>query len=272
MKAIQISFLSLLVLTGHVFAQDKAHQSIAVTQNKTTSLIFQNSIKSVDRGSPDVLAQKAKGVENVLQLKAGKPTFLETNVTVITADGRLHQFSVTYTENPSAMTFSVNSNGKIHDANKSLVILGTDMTEPQMEAAAKAMIAVNTRSRIKKSHSNGIALTLTSIGIRGGSMFYSLNITNSSNIGYDIQDIRLYIRDKAKMKRTASQEVEVKPLYMYGQTDAVQGSSSSSLVFVLEKFTIPDSKRFVIEITEKNGGRHLTLWIKNGQIVKAKQI
>src|SRR5690349_24921209 len=38
----------------------------------STSLIFKNSIKSVDRGSQDILAQKAKDVENVLQVKADR--------------------------------------------------------------------------------------------------------------------------------------------------------------------------------------------------------
>lgn len=46
-------------------------------------------LKSVDRGSKDVLAQKAKGVESILQVKAAKTNFDETNLTVINADGKL---------------------------------------------------------------------------------------------------------------------------------------------------------------------------------------
>jgi conjugative transposon TraN protein len=270
MKAIQIA-IALLFSTDCLFAQ-MPQPSITVTQNKTTSLVFQNSIKSVDRGSADILAQKAKGVENVLQLKAGKSGFPETNVTVITADGTLHQFPVSYSERPGTMTFSINSRGEIRDASKSSVIFGTDMTEPQMEAISKGVIAANTDRRIKKVNANGISLALTSIGIRNSTMFYSFKIANTTKIGYDIDDIQLYIRDKAKMKRTASQEVEVEPLYSYGITESVAGSSSKAIVLVFQKFTIEDSKRFVIEITEKNGGRHLKLQIKNGQIVKAKQI
>src|SRR4051812_37752723 len=60
-----------------------------ITLNKTTNLIFPYAIKSVDRGSADVLAQKAKGVENILLVKAGKENFSETNLSVITADGKL---------------------------------------------------------------------------------------------------------------------------------------------------------------------------------------
>src|SRR5258708_37621952 len=65
--------------------------NVEITYNKTSSLIFPTIIKSVDRGSRDVIVQKAKGVGNVLQLKAGKENFPETNLTVITSDGTLHQ-------------------------------------------------------------------------------------------------------------------------------------------------------------------------------------
>lgn len=54
---------------------------------KTTNIVFPFAIKSVDRGSKDILAQKAGGIENILQLKAAKEDFPETNLTVVTADG-----------------------------------------------------------------------------------------------------------------------------------------------------------------------------------------
>lgn len=48
---------------------------LAVTYNKTTNLVFPYAIKSVDRGSKDILVQKAKDVENILQVKAGQKRF-----------------------------------------------------------------------------------------------------------------------------------------------------------------------------------------------------
>jgi len=54
---------------------------------KTTNIIFPYSIVSVDIGSRDVLAQKAKGVENILQIKAARDSFPQTNISIITADG-----------------------------------------------------------------------------------------------------------------------------------------------------------------------------------------
>src|SRR3954470_1354464 len=79
---------------------------LKITLNKTTNLIFPYAIKSVDRGSADVLAQKAKGVENILLVKAARENFPETNLSVITADGKLYSFVLNYISNPPAINLS----------------------------------------------------------------------------------------------------------------------------------------------------------------------
>ena len=93
---------------------------LQITLNKTTNLIFPYAIKSVDRGSADVLAQKAKGVENILLVKAGRQNFSETNLSVITADGKLYSFVLDYINNPSAINISFVADTSNTDAVSSL--------------------------------------------------------------------------------------------------------------------------------------------------------
>ncbi|HEY9256658.1 DUF4138 domain-containing protein, partial [Chitinophaga sp.] len=45
---------------------------LQVAYSKTSNIIFPFAISSVDRGSRDLMVQKAKGVKNILQVKAGK--------------------------------------------------------------------------------------------------------------------------------------------------------------------------------------------------------
>jgi hypothetical protein len=103
-------------------------------------------------------------------------------------------------------------------------------------------------------------------------MFCRLRIENDSQINYDIEQFRLYIRDKKQSKRTATQENELHPLCILGDTSAVRGISKDTLVIAVPKFTIPDGKYLVIEIMERNGGRHLALRVKNRHVVKAKAL
>ena len=241
---------------------------VEITFNKTSSIIFPTVIKSVDRGSRDILAQKAKSVGNVLHLKAGRENFTETNLTVITADGILYQFKVNYSGQPTSLTMDmINGNS----AQKTTpLIFQTEMTEADMEnysvniSQAKRRIWFNNESKYK------ISLALLGIYIKDDVMFYRFKIVNHSNINYDIDFLKFYIRDKTKIKRTASQEVEVKPIYVYGNDEVVTGKSATDIVYALQKFTIPESKHLDVEMFEQNGGRHFNLVIKNKTIVNAQ--
>lgn len=247
-------------------------KEVDVTFNKTSSIIFHAVIKSVDRGSRDVLVQKAKGVDNILQLKAARTNFPETNITVITADGMIHQFTVHYARQPDQLVVMLNDyqNNELSEASR--LIFETKMTELDMETYADQVSKNKSRIRFVHEGKYKINLALHGIYIRDNIFFYQFEISNRSNINYDVDFLRFYIQDKEKVKRTASQEVSVKPIYVFGNDKVVKGKSTEVVVYALDKFTIPDAKRLVIEMFEKNGGRNLNLAIKNKTIVNARLI
>ncbi|WP_238698906.1 DUF4138 domain-containing protein, partial [Flavobacterium circumlabens] len=70
--------------------------------------VFPFAIKSVDKGSPDILVQKAKGLENILQVKAAQKGFFQTNLTVVTADGKLYSFVLNYDEESPQLNLTLN--------------------------------------------------------------------------------------------------------------------------------------------------------------------
>ena len=53
---------------------------------------------------------------------------------------------------------------------------------------------------------------------------------------------------------------------------AWRGQKSGRTVFTLQKFTIPDGKQLVVELCEKNGGRHQSFVIENEDLVRAREI
>jgi conjugative transposon TraN protein len=112
-------------------------------------------------------------------------------------------------------------------------------------------------------------LILKGIFIEENHLYFQLGIENKTLVGYDIGQFRIYIRDLKKAKRTASQEIELIPITVKGNTIDVPGYSTQTIVFALPKFTIPDKKYLCIEFLEDNGGRHLTLKVKNRKLVRA---
>lgn len=267
----------LLFTSLEVAAQTGAHQeqtiitySLQVTFSKTSSIIFPTVIKSVDRGSKDLLVQKAAGVGNVLQVKAGRPNFAQTNLTVITADGHLHHFTIDYATQPSTLTVDVNEAGSGQIPRSNELIFQSETTETDMETHSSRITKVK---KPLKFHSTGkykVQLAAKGIYIKDNVMFFHLRISNKSNIKYDVEFLRFYIRDKSTVKRTASQELSLKPIYVYGNPSPIPGRSAVEVVYAFEKFTIPEAKNLNIELFEKNGGRNLLLSIKNKTIVNAK--
>jgi conjugative transposon TraN protein len=242
-------------------------RKVEVTYNKTSSIVFPAIIKSVDRGSRDILAQKAKGVDNVLQLKAGKQNFAETNLTVITGDGILHQFTLNYSDKPASLSVDLSGDSL---QNAVPLIFQTEMTETEMENYSTGIVQTKRTVRSISENKYKISIALLSIYIKDDVMFYRFKIRNRSNIHYTIDFLKFYIRDQTKIKRTASQEVVVKPIYVFGNDKEVKGKSEADVVYALEKFTIPESKHLDVEMFEHNGGRHFYLIIKNKTIVNAR--
>jgi conjugative transposon TraN protein len=242
---------------------------IEITYNKTSSLVFTTSIISVDRGSRDILAQKAQGVHNVLQLKAARENFPETNLTVITADGMLHQFAVTYARQPRELASNITaslSTGAITTP----MIFTTEMSEPQMEHYSETIEAAKPVIRLVNDRSHKMKLGLRGIYAVDDILFFRMELKNRSNVTYDVDYLRLFIRDKKKAKRTSSQELIVKPLFVHGNDQWIEGTHKQTVIYAVRKFTIPDAKKLYIEIMEKAGGRHLSLPISNHTIVNAK--
>jgi len=256
-----------VVLLGAILSKTQAQALLEVTLNKTSSIVFPSAITAVDRGSRDILAQKVKGIENILQVKAGKPRFRDTNLTVITSDGNLHQFTVRYADIPR--TFMLYADPIKEPAE---IIFEQATTEAQLDKSA-SMILKSERSRaIKAVSKNQMKLALLGIYIQDNTLFYHLKVSNNSNIPFHTDLLRFYVRDKQRVKRTAAQEVPEVPVFHKGRSDLIKGKTSEELVFALPKFTIPDAKLLFIELMEKRGGRHLQLTIKNRTIVKAKLI
>jgi conjugative transposon TraN protein len=138
-----------------------------------------------------------------------------------------------------------------------------------LESYAKGILDNPRMMRGGSDHSFDMKISIDGIYIKNEVIYYQLRLMNESPIDYDIDLLRFYIRDKRKGKRTAVQENEVIPLYIAGNTRQVKGKDEVKIVVALEKFTIPDAKILVIQVMEKNGGRHLLMRVRNNKIIKA---
>jgi conjugative transposon TraN protein len=211
-----------------------------------------------------VLVQKAKGVENILLLKAGKQNFLQTNLTVVTSDGKLYSFILNFDD--LCPTLHIDAGLRNVDDRQLLFSLEN---ENQKEIKDYAMLALSKKNKVSglNSRRSEIEIRVDGIFIHQDIMYFRVSLGNYSKINYDVDQLRFFIRDQRKSKRTASQEIEIIPLFITGDVSRIPDNSGITAVFALPKFTIPEKKKFAMQVFEKNGGRHLELHIKNRNLV-----
>ena len=274
-KIILLISIALLIINRKASSQNFESipsTSLKVSTNKTSNLIFPFGIKSVDVGSADLMAQKANGVENVLQLKAAKENFDETNLTVITSDGKFYSFLIDYSANPNLLNLKFKDTSNDGALFSSPGLKSSKSNAAQIEIDARKCLEQKRFLFALKDKANGMRLLLSGIYIDNDVLYFKLNVDNKTNINYDFESLNFFIKDIKQGKRTAVQEIQQTPLLVYNDSGYVTGKSSLSFVVAVQKFTIPDKKMLVIQLMEKNGGRNLSLKIKNRTIVKAKTI
>jgi hypothetical protein len=90
-----------MLCVGFAIIAAHAQTKLNITTDKTTSLVFPFAIKHVDRGTSSVLAQQVKEAPEILLVKAAVKDFTETNLSVVTDDGSVYAFTITYDNKPS---------------------------------------------------------------------------------------------------------------------------------------------------------------------------
>ena len=254
---------------------------VEVTYGKTTHIIFPSAVRYVDLGSPNLVAGKADGAENVIRVKAVVKNFRdETNMSVITESGSFYTFNVKYADEPLLLSIEmkdfIHDGSKVNRPNNALDIylkeLGSE--SPKLVQLINKSIHKENKRHVKHigSKAFGIQYLLRGIYTHNGLLYFHTQVRNQSNVPFEVDFVTFKIVDKKVMKRTAIQEQIVFPLRAYNYATLVAGNKDERTVFTFDKFTIPAGKVLVVELNEKSGGRHQSFTVESEDIVRAKVI
>ena len=248
-----------------------------VTYDKTSHLIFPTAIRYVDLGSEYLIAGKADDAENVLRVKASVRDFEpETNFSVITNDGRFYSFNVYYSSYPEAMSYDLLTMQKAVDKANGNDVLFEELGNNSPSLAGLLLETIYKKDKRIVKHigakSFGIQFILKGIYIHNGKYYFHTELRNRTNVPFQIDFINFKVVDKKVAKRTVVQERPMIPLRTYKPITEISGQTTEQNVFLLDQFTIADDKVLLIEIFEKNGGRHQTLQVENSDLIKARLI
>ena len=281
------AFALILGFAVQSYAQDSAKTPLAlgkiepyrmeVTYDKTSHLIFPTAIRYVDLGSEYLIAGKAEDAENVLRVKASVREFeAETNFSVITNDGRFYSFNVYYSPYPEALSYDLLTMQKAVDKANGNDVLFEELGNNSPSLAGLLLETIYKKDKRIVKHigakSFGIQFILKGIYIHNGKYYFHTELRNRTNVPFQIDFVNFKVVEKKVAKRSVVQERSMIPLRTYKPLDEIGGKTTEQNVFLLDQFTIADDKILLIEIFEKNGGRHQTLQIENCDLIKARLI
>lgn len=254
---------------------------VQVTFAKTVHIIFPSAVRYVDLGSNWIIAGKADGAENVIRVKATTEGFPgETNFSVICEDGSFYSFNARYAHEPEMLNIEMKDfleNGDTTDFSHTRInIYFRELGNESPLLVKLIMQSIYKEDRREIRHLGckrfGVQFLLKSVHSHNGLFYFHTETRNRSNVAFRTDFIRFKIVDKKVPKRTAIQERVIDPVRSYNEVLVTEGKSDVRTVYAVPQFTIPDDKLLVIELFEKDGGRHQTIRVENADLVAAKQI
>ena len=254
---------------------------VQVTFAKTVHIIFPSAVRYVDLGSNWIIAGKADGAENVIRVKATTEGFPgETNFSVICEDGSFYSFNARYAHEPEMLNIEMKDfleNGDTTDfSHTRMNIYFRELAGESPLLVKLIMQSIYKEDRREIRHLGckrfGVQFLLKSVHSHNGLFYFHTETRNRSNVAFRTDFIRFKIVDKKVPKRTAIQERVIDPVRSYNEVLVTEGKSDVCTVYAVPQFTIPDDKLLVIDLFEKDGGRHQTIRVENADLVAAKQI
>ena len=244
----------------------KGSYHIEITTNKTTHIIFPSKVVYVDVGNQSVIVDKADNIENIIRVKATDIFTEETTITVIDDTGGYYSFLTTFNLNPQKLSINIASNREADlnyaEKNGLLKTMGTLEEKDVSEVQFQANKVYEKRAYIKhlSMHRYKVNFEVNGVYYKNDLLYLSLSIENNSFIPYEVNFIKMYIKDRERVRRTSYQELEIKCLYQTGNKSIkVPEKQKVKAIFVIPKLTITPDKIFYIECIEKSGGRHLNI-------------
>ena len=263
------------------FSQMIPPHGLEITYDKTVHVIFPSPIKYVDLGSTNLIAGKTDGAENVIRVKAARKHFRnETNMSVITEDGNFYTFNVKYADEP--LLLNVEMCDFIHDGetvnrpNNAMEIYLQELGSESPRLVRLIMKSVHKQDKRRIKHIGckrfGVRFLLKGLYAHGDLLYFHTEVRNATHVPFDVDFVTFKIVDKKIVRRTAMQEQVIYPLRAFNYVTRVEGKKDERTVFALPKFTIPDDKKLVVEMYEKQGGRHQIFEVDNEDLVRAETI
>lgn len=290
---IAIGFMFGLIpcLNAQIFDQELNNQSGVINHdniayytiplNATTHFVSGEKIEFVDISSYNIEADIPENNNTIFRLRP-TPDAYNGDMAIVTVltQTRIYTFKVilAYVHDniidhaASEKYYNKTNNLITLNPEDAVVLNSSKLSDIDFKRLVAMIITKKPTIRNVVSKEHGTVYKLNNIYTLGNYVFLDITLTNKSNIQYNINDVRFRLEDKKLYKATVSQEIEFKPIYALYPIEQiiVKGRKSFRNIYVFDKFTYPNQKTFIAEVTEtEHSGRKNQIRIDYAQLLDA---
>lgn len=243
------------------YAQDTAY----VSRDKTTALFFKSAVKIISKSTPDFDVDQKENA--LITIKALTTDFSPTIINVQEiSTAKIYHIPVEYSYGRAGRRIDV-------DGATPTTVRVIKSAEYNYNAVASQLAAGKRKDVVDHEKTGGIKAWVAELSLAGNQIFFRLDIHNKSNLPYEIDFVRFYIRDLKTVARMATHEQEIVPLIttLHKKT-SIGHKQEIAKVFGFHRFSLSEDQALNVELYERNGNRHLYLQIKQKDLDDLKTI
>ncbi|MBL7473312.1 DUF4138 domain-containing protein [Robertkochia sediminum] len=245
-------FISIMGLHGQEL------QIIAVNEQKKVVMFFPSPIRQATTGSEDFHFSYNEQIPQYFGILQGRKA-PESNLLVITHDGRVYSYLLKYQEELSQTNYFVTDTtaiGKEGGAAFKERVPVIDSVHYE-KAGAYVLQKVHTLNKTKKE--SGIAFTVLDILYAEREMFVAFEIENKSKDSYEVGSVNTIIEHGKDRAERSFQELPLEEVYHYHTPKVVLPQTTQRFVIGYRKIGIGGKARLRFYLREKNGYRNLKI-------------
>ncbi|MET3981803.1 hypothetical protein ABIB62_004419 [Mucilaginibacter sp. UYP25] len=243
------------------YAQDTAY----VSRDKTTALFFKSAVKIISKSTSDFdVTQKE---DALITIKALDTDFSPAKINIQEiSTAKIYRIPVEYSYGRAGRRIEVGG-----ETPMTVKVIKT--SDFNYGAVVTQLAAGKRKDVVDHEKTGGVKAWVDKLSLAGNRVFFRLDIRNKSNLPYEIDFVRFYIRDLKTFARMATHEQEIVPLTttLHKKT-AIAHKQEIAKVFGFHRFSLSEDQALNIELYEKNGNRHLYLQIKQKDLDDIKTI
>lgn len=243
-------------------------ERILCSKSSDVHIVAPGKIVYIDFGNETIEASLAEGTQNILWIKASSPFTKDTNVSFALENGSFYSYNVGYSEDIPAAVYTIGA-----ESEPESVML----EEQTIGSTEQERILAKVKNKGRSFYSLGIQKYKQKLSIRNiftykEQTILDIELSNGSEVPYDVEFFKFIIKSKKAKKRVASQDLDLTGEIVSPFSGRIAPKKTERIIVVFPKFTLSDEQMLELNLIEQGGGRNIAYHISEESLNNANAL